>query len=216
MTDSRLRELERRWKESGSTRDEAAFLLERARIGALSRRRLRLAALAGSTAAKAVLGGASSVKVLAGAELLPRLKSWGLRAVVVAAHAAAEHALRVTAWPDQAPPWEALRAAKLWLSCPCSRHAEAAHAASIQAFAAAQRAKEDQSFQAAESARAASHAAEACSDPTLAHARWALNAAGWATDQSATSQAVACAVIRWALSDASPEASAPPRTDQHF
>lgn len=37
MTDSRLRELERRWKETGAAEDEAAFFRERWRTGELTR-----------------------------------------------------------------------------------------------------------------------------------------------------------------------------------
>jgi len=33
VTDSKLRELERRWKETGSVEDEARYLLERVRVG---------------------------------------------------------------------------------------------------------------------------------------------------------------------------------------
>ena len=44
MTDERLRELERCWRESGSVEDEAAWLRERVRVGELSEARLRLAA----------------------------------------------------------------------------------------------------------------------------------------------------------------------------
>ena len=44
MSDQKLRDLERRWKETGSPDDEAAYLLERVRAGELSRERLELAA----------------------------------------------------------------------------------------------------------------------------------------------------------------------------
>src|SRR5687768_4148255 len=44
MTDSRLRELECRWRSSGSVEDEATFLRERVRVGDLTRERLELAA----------------------------------------------------------------------------------------------------------------------------------------------------------------------------
>jgi hypothetical protein len=54
MSDARLRELERRWKESGSPDDEAAHLQERARIGDLTRDRLELAAFCGHEAARKV------------------------------------------------------------------------------------------------------------------------------------------------------------------
>lgn len=41
MSDTRLRELERRWKISGTVEDEAAYLLERVRVGNLSRENLK-------------------------------------------------------------------------------------------------------------------------------------------------------------------------------
>jgi hypothetical protein len=36
MSDERLRELERRWKETGSVEDEAKYLAERVRVGDLT------------------------------------------------------------------------------------------------------------------------------------------------------------------------------------
>lgn len=44
MGDEKLRELERRWRESGTVEDEAAYLLERVRVGDLTQERLELAA----------------------------------------------------------------------------------------------------------------------------------------------------------------------------
>ncbi len=35
MSDSKLRELERRWRETQAVEDEAAYLLERVRVGEL-------------------------------------------------------------------------------------------------------------------------------------------------------------------------------------
>lgn len=55
MSDTKLRELERRWKETGSISDEAACLLERVRVGDLTRERLELAAYCGHSAACAAL-----------------------------------------------------------------------------------------------------------------------------------------------------------------
>lgn len=52
MTDTRLRQLERRWKETGSVRDEADYLLERVRVGDLDRNRLDLAAYLGHEASR--------------------------------------------------------------------------------------------------------------------------------------------------------------------
>ncbi|MGE0710989.1 MAG: hypothetical protein AB7N76_28075 [Planctomycetota bacterium] len=51
MSDERLRELERRWQDSGTVEDEASYLLERARVGELSPERLQLAAYCGHPAA---------------------------------------------------------------------------------------------------------------------------------------------------------------------
>ena len=47
MSDQRLRELERRWRETGSVEDEAAYLRERVRVGDLTQERLELAAYCG-------------------------------------------------------------------------------------------------------------------------------------------------------------------------
>lgn len=54
-TDSRIRELERKWKESGSVEDEAAYLLERVRVGDLEKEKLELAAWLGQPAAEVVV-----------------------------------------------------------------------------------------------------------------------------------------------------------------
>jgi hypothetical protein len=51
MSDERLREAERRWKESGSVEEEARYLLERVRVGDLTRDRLEFAAYLGHVGA---------------------------------------------------------------------------------------------------------------------------------------------------------------------
>ncbi|MEZ6187822.1 MAG: hypothetical protein R3F62_22785 [Planctomycetota bacterium] len=56
MTDLRVRELERRWQESGSVDDEAALLRERARVGDLEADRIELGAYLGHPAALVALG----------------------------------------------------------------------------------------------------------------------------------------------------------------
>jgi hypothetical protein len=56
MSDQRLRELERRWRETGSVEDEAAYLLERVRTGSLDREMLELAAYCGHPASNRCLG----------------------------------------------------------------------------------------------------------------------------------------------------------------
>ena len=55
MTDSRLQELKRAWKASGSVEDEAAYLRERVRVGDLTQERLELAAYCRHEAALRVL-----------------------------------------------------------------------------------------------------------------------------------------------------------------
>lgn len=59
MTDERLRELERRWKETRAAQDEAAYLVERVRSGDLDRERLWLAACVGDEASREALGDGS-------------------------------------------------------------------------------------------------------------------------------------------------------------
>lgn len=57
MSDERLRELERRWEETGAVEDEAAYLLERVRAGELTLRRLGLAAYCGHEGARVATEG---------------------------------------------------------------------------------------------------------------------------------------------------------------
>ena len=59
MTDSELRELERRWREDGDRDAEAALLRARVRAGTLAAPRLRLAAYLGHEAARLALGDAA-------------------------------------------------------------------------------------------------------------------------------------------------------------
>lgn len=56
MTDERLRQLERCWKESGGVDEEATYLLERVRTGRLALADLRLAGYCGHAAAQLALG----------------------------------------------------------------------------------------------------------------------------------------------------------------
>lgn len=55
MSDQRIRELERRWRETGSDDDEAAYLAERMRLGELTRKRVLVCALLGSKACRIVM-----------------------------------------------------------------------------------------------------------------------------------------------------------------
>jgi hypothetical protein len=60
MSDERLRELERRWKETGSVDDEAKYLAERVRVGDLEKEMLELAAYCGHQGARLALGPSAS------------------------------------------------------------------------------------------------------------------------------------------------------------
>ena len=53
MSDQKLRELECRWRETGSVEDEAAYLRQRVRVGDLTQERLELAAYCGHEGASA-------------------------------------------------------------------------------------------------------------------------------------------------------------------
>jgi hypothetical protein len=50
VSDSRPRELERRWRETPGVEDEAAYGLERVRVGDLEREKLKLATYLGDMA----------------------------------------------------------------------------------------------------------------------------------------------------------------------
>lgn len=67
--DHKLRELERRWRETGAVEHETAYLRERVRVGELTLDRLELAALAGSAACAAVLGRGPGEAMLVRSEL---------------------------------------------------------------------------------------------------------------------------------------------------
>lgn len=125
MTDARLRELERRWRESGAERDHARFLVERLRTGELSLDRARLAAHLGDAAARAALGLAREPHDLAGQRAwAAALSDWGREVPGRAGVAAARLVLPVFDRglnPDPRPR-RALRAAEQFLVCPCDRH----------------------------------------------------------------------------------------------
>lgn len=59
VSDAKLRELERRWRETGAVDDEAAYLLERVRVGDLTPERVELAAYCGNAGARATLAPAA-------------------------------------------------------------------------------------------------------------------------------------------------------------
>jgi hypothetical protein len=141
MSDTRLRDLERRWMETGSVQDEAVFLLERVRVGDLTRVRLELAAYCGHEAASRALGLqhlptdvpaaiASSVgddvllAVGVGVAALTELPARWPSFEALADENARPLFERAGRWPPPARTGEAdilraLRRIERWLACPC-------------------------------------------------------------------------------------------------
>ena len=123
MSDSRQRELEHSWKQTGSEEEEAAFLLERVRAGDLELRELELAAFVGHAAA-----------VVATTTPAPQfgsdLANWAEALAQFGKEACARTAICVTWISYEALelglPDDALSAAEAWAACPCLEHERAA------------------------------------------------------------------------------------------
>ncbi|MBX3470000.1 MAG: hypothetical protein KF878_24245 [Planctomycetes bacterium] len=123
MSDATLRHLERRWLQTGSADDEAAFLLRRVRSGALSPERLALAAYCGHGTCTGEPSGPTTAEAF-----VVGLVRWGrvasvraavaaFRAVPPADREAAKHAGRCVA------------AVSDWVDCPCDAHVKAVQSA---------------------------------------------------------------------------------------
>jgi hypothetical protein len=102
MTDATVRELERRWRETGAVQDEARFLLETVRAGELTRARLALAACVGHPAAKLAVDDRDErprtfrrlSKVLADRRTVEALDAAVLIATIIEAHGSDERTKR--------------------------------------------------------------------------------------------------------------------------
>lgn len=117
MSDQRLRELERRWRDTGTAEDEAAYLLERMRTGRLDVRRVGAAAALGHVGA--ALTGVDKSQVSSGEwyDLLSLcVDQLDAREQVRLICDCVEHTLH--RWeelaPDDSRPREALRLAREW------------------------------------------------------------------------------------------------------
>jgi hypothetical protein len=128
VSDGRLRELERRWRESGSVDDEASWLSERMRAGTLTRDRLELAAYCGSAAASKLVEPPSRSRKLR--PFMLGLQPWGVEARVLAWIGCVSVAVaRFAAQPRSG--WDEvqeslpllLRDLWAWFTCPCEDHA---------------------------------------------------------------------------------------------
>lgn len=127
MSDQKLRELERRWKESESVEDEAVYLRERVRVGGLTQDRLELAASCGHPAARRAMCLPEHGALAPAIESLARgLGTQGLIAAATDAVADIRDAVESGGAVERL-----LVAARDWLECPCDEHG----AACIQAAA---------------------------------------------------------------------------------
>jgi hypothetical protein len=134
VSDERLRTLERAWQESGSAQAEAAYLLERVRVGDLGQSKLELAALCGHQGAGLAANSTTLWKVESTDppnEWTSALEPWGKEVSVRGAVAAGWSVLGLweDAHPGQREPRSTIEAAEAWLLCPCDAHAASAQEA---------------------------------------------------------------------------------------
>lgn len=223
MSDERLREAERRWRETGAVEDEARYLLERVRAGDLAPERLELAARCGHRSAARALGrpdgvGPGSLTI----ELARELERHGHPLLVAASAAIAAQVLPV--WTRQFPedhrPARAIAAARACAPGPTRARALEAREAGLAAGEAGDRVasaspwfQEDPAACAAEAA----HRAAACATRDLGQAAlagpdvdsgdhawiliWTLDIAVDAAelDREALSRVALEPVVAWAL-----------------
>ena len=139
MTDANLRDLERRFRASGSVEDEAAYLRARVQAGELEQSRLELAAHCGDPAASIALPTRAASEGLRAwtAGLRSQGQAVATRAAVACGHVAypawagVEESVVGLRWTkdQRAAALAAIQAAEHWVQCPCDRHAEAARVA---------------------------------------------------------------------------------------
>lgn len=111
MTDNRLTDLEKRWKDSGSAADEAALIKERARIGDLAFQHLELAAYLNHPPAQTAL--AEPVLDCPLDEWISGLELWGLEPLC-----RAWVALSRMSGGDESK----REKMEEWIACPCDGH----------------------------------------------------------------------------------------------
>jgi hypothetical protein len=130
MSDSELRALERRWRETGAVEDEGRWLAARVRAGELDGAWLEALAFFGHEPALLAGGRPADAWDLDDSNVWGgKLRPLGTAVVIRAAHAAAW--LGVEPWERAHPgsargPRPMLEAVEAWLACPCKKHATAA------------------------------------------------------------------------------------------
>lgn len=133
VSDQRLRELERLWRDSGKVEDEASYLRERVRVGDLTPQRLEVAAYCGHEAAKSLISANAAADLpLPSCQRSPldfvRRLPGGREVVVFTAVLLTAQVLDEYEryHPTDTRPRRALEAASGWFECPCERHKLAA------------------------------------------------------------------------------------------
>lgn len=222
MADSRLRDLERRFRETGAVADEGAYLAERVRAGDLDRDRLVLAAYCEHPAAREALGSAAPQVDRVPA---PTASAWALGLDIWRTSVGSDIgrvtwgkqlAARINALAGQhvagAEPDEVLRGALFaaldWIDCPCEGHATEAQRASDAASRVAQRRPRGADGSRAWAILYAASVAGAAPDECGASSWMApLHAANASSDDSVR-EAIRRGLIPWLL-DAAPFERAP-------
>jgi hypothetical protein len=133
MSDEELRELERRFRETGSVEDHVAYLKGRLRAAALTPERLACAAFLGDAAAQqAIEARAPEPWELSDRDVwIARIKPVGKEAIVRAVLAVSRRALEVweLGFPDERRPRTAIEAAEAWVRSQTDETRKAAEAA---------------------------------------------------------------------------------------
>lgn len=205
MADDQLRELERRFRASGSIDDERRWLGERLRAGTITRERLEVAAHAGHEAARAVLGAAPPPD-----DLVPWLEPMEARGLDVSLRATLAIARLVIVPAPRGgttePLWSVVEAAEAWLASPDAAHLEPLRAAcaailhvSVPLRVAAGGLSVQRSFAAQACLQEVAEAAVLRDDvrvPLRYYADQAIKAAVPAAELRA---AISDALVRWAL-----------------
>lgn len=121
MTDRRLRELERRWQETGNVQDEAAYLVERVRAGDLRRERLELAARWGHAGARQAVESGDpwpGARAVIDRTLPDGKRAFAPLCVHMARALLGEFEAR---FPPDEQLTTAVETAEAWVRCPCPR-----------------------------------------------------------------------------------------------
>jgi hypothetical protein len=120
MSDTKLRELERRWRESGTVEDEAAFLRENLRAGLTDRARLGVAATFGHAPAREVFGESAGVHLLRSFSLHLQRQVFARMALSVIERV---RGTAMDAREDVQLVEHAIAVLRRWCLCPCEEHA---------------------------------------------------------------------------------------------